>query len=183
MLKVLNYYVEFVIIYVTIIQITSFFRKRDIMDFMYSYKRLEKICSEIYNTNEKPVKAYIEDMKNKPRGSYLVKGWDKDLKDLDHYRWVRNQISHNPECSEENMCTDADTEWIDNFHSRIMNRTDPLSLYRKAVKSRSASQKPSQKQKKKSGSTSALTIVLIALLAIIAVLIVLYFSDFTTLPV
>ena len=171
-------------------------RKRDIMGFMYSYKRLEKICSEIYNTNEKPVKAYIEDMKNKPRGSYLVKGWDKDLKDLDHYRWVRNQISHNPECSEENMCTDADTEWIDNFYVRIMNQTDPLALYRKATESRRVhapkkvqnpsrpvSQKPRQKQKKKSGSTAALTIVLIALLAIIAVLIVLYFSDFTTFPV
>ena len=162
---------------------TSIFRKRDIMGFMYSYKRLEKLCGEIFNTNDRPVTVYIDKMISLPRGSFLVRGWDEDLKQLKHYRWIRNKISHEPDCSEENMCSPADAKWIDNFYSRIMNRTDPLSLYRKAVKSRSSSPKPSQKQKKKSGSTAALTIVLIALLAIIAVLIVLYFSDFTTLPV
>ena len=165
------------------------------MDFDYSYKRLEKLCKEIYNTDEKHVTAYIEDMKSKPRGSYLVAGWDDDLNTLIYYRYIRNKYSHDPEYSVEDLCTPDDTKWIDNFYNRIMNQTDPLALYRKATESRRApalkkvqnpsrpvSPNPNQKQKKKSGSTAALTIVLIALLAIIAVLIILYFSDFTTLP-
>lgn len=34
------------------------------------------------------------------------------------------------------MCNPGDTEWINNFYSRIMNQTDPLALYVKATKSR-----------------------------------------------
>jgi hypothetical protein len=65
-----------------------------------------------------------------------VRDWDKDLKQLKHYSWIRNQIVHDPSCSEENMCSDADTQWIVDFHARIMNQTDPLALYRKATQPR-----------------------------------------------
>ena len=77
-------------------------------------------------------------MQNRPRGSYLVRGWDDDLKQLKHYRWVRNQIVHEPDCSEDNMCDVGDAEWIDTFYSRIMNQTDPLAMYRKATAPRPA---------------------------------------------
>ena len=49
-----------------------------------------------------------------------------------HYRWVRNQISHEPGCNESNMCELDDEIWLNHFYSRIMNQTDPLSMYRKA---------------------------------------------------
>ena len=104
------------------------------MGFIEAYKRLEKICGEILN-DERKVSAYIDEMINPSRGEYFVSGWDKDLKQLKHYRWIRNRIAHDPGCTEKNMCTDSDTEWIVNFHSRIMNQTDPLALYRKAIKS------------------------------------------------
>lgn len=61
------------------------------------------------------------------------------MKNLKHYRWVRNQISHEPGCSEENMCEPEDARWLDRFYSRIMNQTDPLALYRKV---RSAAKRP-----------------------------------------
>lgn len=51
---------------------------------------------------------------------------------LKDYRWIRNQISHEPGCNESNMCNQEDELWLNHFHSRIMNQTDPLSMYRKA---------------------------------------------------
>ena len=102
------------------------------MGFTESYKHLEKLCGEIMN-DDRRVSAYIDEMINTPRGSYFVKGWDSDLKQLKHYRWVRNQIAHEPDHTEQNMCKPGDAEWLDNFYSRIMNQTDPLTLYAKAT--------------------------------------------------
>jgi len=101
------------------------------MSFIDSYKSLEKLCNEIYNDNH-GVSSYIDEMTNNPMGSRYVRSWDEDLKQLKHYRWVRNQIVHKPICSEENMCEYGDAEWIDIFRSRIMSETDPLAQYRKA---------------------------------------------------
>lgn len=105
------------------------------MGFIESYKHLEKLCGEVLN-NDRRISAYIDEMKALPRGSYLVRGWDDDLKQLKHYRWVRNQIAHEPDCTEQNMCEPSDAEWLDDFYSRIMNQTYPLTLYSKAPKPR-----------------------------------------------
>ena len=107
------------------------------MGFIESYKHLEKLCGEVLNDNRR-ISAYIYEMENTPRDSYLVRGWDYDLKQLNHYRWVRNQIAHEPDCTEQNMCDESDAVWLDNFYSRIMNQTDPLALYYKATKLRPA---------------------------------------------
>ena len=103
------------------------------MSFIDSYKRLEKLCSEIYNNNH-GITSYIDEMARNPIGSRFVPGWDEDLKQLKHYRWVRNQIVHEPNCTEENMCEYGDAQWLENFRSRIMAANDPLALYRKARK-------------------------------------------------
>lgn len=105
------------------------------MGFIESYKYLEKLCGEVLS-DERRISAYIDEMINTPYGSHIVDGWNNDLKQLKHYRWIRNQISHEPGCTEENMCNPGDTEWINNFYSRIMNQTDPLALYAKATKAR-----------------------------------------------
>lgn len=110
------------------------------MGFIDSYKHLEQICGDSLRDSRR-VSAYIDEMKNKPSGSYLVKGWDNDLKQLEHYRWVRNRIAHDPGCSEENMCKADDALWLDNFYSRIMNQSDPLALYYRAIHLR-ATRKP-----------------------------------------
>ena len=49
---------------------------------------------------------------------------------------VRNQIVHDPNSSEENMCDLSDAQWIDNFYDRIMKQGDPLAMYQKATKPR-----------------------------------------------
>ena len=64
------------------------------MGFIESYKHLEKLCGEVLN-DDRRISAYIDEMINTPRGSYLVKGWDDDLKQLKHYRWVRTKSHMN----------------------------------------------------------------------------------------
>ena len=105
------------------------------MGFIDSYKHLEKLCGEVLN-DDRRVSAYIDEMLSTPGGSYYVRTWDEDLKKLKHYRWVRNKISHEPGCTEQNMCDPKDELWLDAFYSRIMNQTDPLSLYHQATRPR-----------------------------------------------
>ena len=102
------------------------------MDFITSYKRLEKLCGDLYG-NIRGISSYIEEMKTLP-GYRCVSGWNEDLERLKHYRWMRNQIVHEPDCSEETMCEPGDVEWLDCFYDRIMHQTDPLALYLQATK-------------------------------------------------
>lgn len=122
------------------------------MSFMEAYKRLEKICGEMYG-NDKKLTAYIDRMESTFNGPYYVNGWREDLKQLKHYRWLRNKIAHEPNCNEEDVCQEEDEEWIDYFYSRIMNQTDPLALYAQAMKERSVS-KASKTTKKHSDEKS-----------------------------
>lgn len=113
------------------------------MSFIESYKHLENICGDMMN-DERRLSAYIEEMIKSPNGSYYVKNWDEDLKTLKHYRWIRNQISHEPGCTEENMCEADDAVWLDNFYERIMKQSDPLAQYYRAVKQTNNPQKHGQ---------------------------------------
>ena len=86
-------------------------------------------CSDILN-DERRISAYIDEMAKISDGSTKVHNWDNDLKKLKHYRWIRNQIVHEPDCQEENICHPDDVAWLNNFYSRIMNQTDPLDAPR-----------------------------------------------------
>lgn len=161
------------------------------MGFIDAYKRLEKLCGDILN-NDRCLSAYIDEMRNTTQGSYLVRGWDEDLKQLKHYRWIRNQIVHEPDCDEENMCSEDDTQWIENFYSRIMNQTDPLALYCQATQPKRTPDRKIdglyhqeiynsyhqesrnnyyQKEQKPSGCGMALLIVVIIAVVVVAILI------------
>lgn len=115
------------------------------MEFINSYKRLEKLCNEIYDSNH-GISAYIDDMARLTSASFYVFNWNDDLKQLKHYRWIRNQIAHEPNCTEENMCEYGDAQWIDDFYDRIMNQSDPLAMYRKATKPQPAAKPKQQSQ-------------------------------------
>ena len=103
------------------------------MGFLDSYKRLEKLCGEVMN-DDKRITAYIDEMNNTPMGSLHVSTWNEDLKKLKHYRWVRNQIAHNPDATEKNMTNSSDVKWIDDFYIRIMHQKDPLTMYYKIMR-------------------------------------------------
>ena len=99
------------------------------MSFMSSYKHLDNLCQEIYPKARNGISGYLEDMENHQGGAYMVRGWNDDYQALKHYRWVRNEISHNEYAEEENMCEPGDAEWLENFYSQIMNQTDPLAVF------------------------------------------------------
>ena len=113
------------------------------MSFMESYKRLDKICKEMYEA-DKGVTAYIDDMEEKLSGSRYVYNWQDDLKMLKHYRWLRNQIAHEIDVNEDDSCTKDDIEWINGFYDRIMKQEDPLALYRKATQEFAVKQQKAQ---------------------------------------
>lgn len=126
------------------------------MGFIDSYKCLEKLCGQVFS-DSRGVSAYIDEMSRiSSRGSFFVKSWDDDFKKLKHYRWIRNKISHEPGCTEQNMCKREDSLWLDEFRSRILNQKDPLSLYRQATKPRppvkTATRSTAPKKTKTSGS-------------------------------
>lgn len=151
------------------------------MGFLDSYKRLERLCGDIYN-REKPISAYINAMLERPLGSSIIQGWDDDLKKLKRYRHIRNRIVHEPGCTESNMCNECDVKWIDNFILRVIDQNDPLALYREAMRKFQANYRQKrvahteisyefQKQKSNGNhSTVWLTMLLIALIALVAVL-------------
>ncbi|MBQ8879604.1 MAG: hypothetical protein IJY69_02035 [Clostridia bacterium] len=100
------------------------------MDFLDSYKRVEKICNEMYGGNH-GLSFYIDDMIKTSGGNRYVSGWEEDLKQLKQYRWIRNRIVHDPGCTAENMSDIKDALWLDDFYSRIIAGKDPLALYHK----------------------------------------------------
>lgn len=148
------------------------------MGFIEAYKRLEKLCGDALG-DSRCMSAYIDEMKNTPRGSYLVRGWDDDLKRLKHYRWVRNQISHEPNCTEANMCEPGDVAWLNDFYSCIMTQTDPLALYAKATKPRPvqkpeahAYSEPEKNSEKPSKPIGSIVLGICVLLVIVAIVLI-----------
>lgn len=105
------------------------------MGFMNAFKHLEKTCNEMYGDIH-GVRQYIDEMKSHPDGQIYISSWNRDLQQLKYYNRVRNQISHEPDRTEENMCDPYDTAWIEAFHSRILSQNDPLALYRKAARNK-----------------------------------------------
>ena len=102
------------------------------MGFMEAYKRLDRLCADVMK-NGRGISAYIEEMSRIPGAVWRVPGWENDLKKLKNYRWIRNQIAHETDCDERNMCSDEDERWLEDFHQRIMKGTDPLTQYRHAT--------------------------------------------------
>ena len=106
------------------------------MGFMNLYKKLDNLCRDM---NGIGITGYIEDMEHKQNGAHHVPEWKDDYYQLKHYRYIRNQIAHENYADEENMCSDKDEIWIENFYHRIMTQSDPLALYYKVTNPRPAS--------------------------------------------
>lgn len=100
------------------------------MGFMKSYKRLDNLCKD---TNASGVTGYIQDMEQETNGKFYVAGWEDDCSRLKRYRHIRNQIAHENDADEDDLCSAGDTAWIEDFYRRVIEQTDPLALYYRAV--------------------------------------------------
>lgn len=97
------------------------------VEFLESYKRLEKLCKDIYES-EKGVTSYIENMNEfLSFESRSITGWDDDLRKLKELRKIRNRLSHEEGTMHCGLCHEDDIEWLDNFKSRILKQDDPIS--------------------------------------------------------
>lgn len=113
-------------------------------EFFEEYKKLGKICSDIYGCND-GVTAYIEEMKEKTDdGQSFVRSWNDDFRTLLHVRKVRNLIAH--ETSAYPFSDHEDLLFVKDFYSRILSTQDPLTLLREALEEQNARRKRPSKQ-------------------------------------
>lgn len=97
------------------------------MRFLEEYKRLDKLCKEIYRA-DRGISSYIDDMKASNRsGNYTIPGWSSDLDQLIRLRHLRNKLTHEVGTTDLPICTENDIQWVADFHSRILSRTDPIA--------------------------------------------------------
>ena len=101
------------------------------VEFQEEYKRLDKLCKEIFGTTE-GVSEYIRQMeKISFVDSRRVYSWENDYRQLKHVRWVRNQLAHEVGAFDSGVCTNDDLLWVKNFYKRIISGEDPFTMIRK----------------------------------------------------
>lgn len=124
--------------------------------FFEEFKRLDKLCGEIYNA-QNGVTHYIDDMKTVPGFEYrAIPNWDSDLQQLLRLRHIRNNLAHAEDAFLEETCTQKEIDWLRDFYQRILKQSDPMALrYQNArereekakqmhVKNKESLQRPSQ---------------------------------------
>lgn len=151
--------------------------------FFEEYKKLDKLCSEIYQ-EQYGITHYIDDMKNKPeKDSCHIPGWKTDLKQLIRIRHIRNYLAHEG-AFEEELCTQNDIDWIKTFYQRILTQSDPCTmLYQNTLIKKNPNndlriekQKPKRKthtyQKKKNKTMDKLYLTLVTIFLYVVVIII-----------
>lgn len=102
--------------------------------FFEEFKKLDKICREIYNSDI-GVTNYINDMKFiLSDGHVHIKNFESDLNDLIHLRHIRNHLAHSEGGFNEEICTPNDIELTKKFYYRILTADDPIALVHKNKK-------------------------------------------------
>lgn len=102
--------------------------------FFEEYKSLDRLCGQLYDM-QYGITTYIENMKKIPQNCYQnVPNWNNSLRELIRIRHIRNHLAHEEGAFEKENCTQRDIEWIQNFHNRILNQSDPLAVLRQVMR-------------------------------------------------
>lgn len=98
--------------------------------FQEEYKRLDALCKDMFLSRE-GVSEYIRQMESVPYAERrYYADWENDYKTLKRLRWIRNRLAHEVGTLEGDFCTQEEIESIRDFHRRILNVCDPLSVVR-----------------------------------------------------
>ena len=98
-------------------------------EFLDEFKRLEKLCNEIYD-QQHGVTMYIDEMERKSAiASGVIYDWDNDLRKLKRVRHIRNNLVHEPGYVSDHDWSDI--VYMKEFCRRILDQQDPLALLRK----------------------------------------------------
>ena len=100
---------------------------KEILLFLETYKKLDELCKQVLSS-ERGISEYIEEMSNDKQSHFKIISWENDYKQLKKMRWIRNKLVHEPNSFEDNLFTEEDIVWLQNFHSRILECRDPFSL-------------------------------------------------------
>ena len=100
--------------------------------FFDEYKKLDKLCSEMYGKNSGGVTCYLNDMIAVPvMQRNRIPEWNQTYDRLRELRHIRNQMAHGEGSFEDYPCSEEDVLWLFEFRSKIMNISDPLAVYRR----------------------------------------------------
>lgn len=100
--------------------------------FFDEYKKLDKLCSEMYGKNSGGVTCYLNDMMAVPvMQRNRIPEWDQTYDRLRELRYIRNQMAHGEGSFEDYPCSEEDVLWLFEFRSKIMHILDPLAVYRR----------------------------------------------------
>lgn len=93
-------------------------------EFFDEYKKLDKICGEIFNCTN-GVSEYISQMDMTGGRKYKISTWNEDYRELIHLRSVRNDLAHNT--YDYAISNQNDLEMVKKFYERIINQKDPFA--------------------------------------------------------
>ena len=98
---------------------------------------LERLCNQIYDPPH-GVTSYVNIMEFcQIQGKRCVPQWGYDFSMLKQIRHKRNKLSHGEVSFKQHYAEEQDIDFAVNFRNRIMNQTDPLTLYHRSSKSQS----------------------------------------------
>lgn len=93
------------------------------MEFFETYKRLDRLCSDVFGLRNGGVTRYIDELKA------IGSEYSEDCKTLKRLRHIRNQMAHDEGTFDYQICDRDDIIWLNAFYNRIMKRTDPLAVH------------------------------------------------------
>lgn len=101
------------------------------IEFFDEYKRLDKLCSDMYGKSSGGVTSYINDMASvSSSDAQKILDWNSTYNKLKSLRHIRNQMAHGEGSFDDYVCSYDDIEWLRDFRNKIMNVSDPLAIYR-----------------------------------------------------
>lgn len=96
------------------------------MEFFETYKRLDRLCSDVFGLRNGGVTRYIDELKA------IGYEYSEDCKTLKRLRHIRNQMAHDEGTFDYQMCDREDIIWLNTFYNRMMKGDDPLAVHYRA---------------------------------------------------
>lgn len=105
------------------------------VEFFETYKKIDRLCAQMYGLSGGGVTAYIDDMKAHAYGTRRPDNWNVTFNTLRRLRHMRNEMAHDEGGFDTAMCTYEDIYWLNSFYDALMHGRDPLScIYHRQVK-------------------------------------------------